>query len=315
MTGEPGAGPPSPRSPATVPLSWPLHTDPAAFGDLPAPPDPVSARFAVLPIPYDGSATWKRGASRAPEAILAASRQLERYDIETRTEPCAAGIVTMAPVTEAGSPEAQVDATRAACLSLIDAGKTVVGLGGDHSVAIGLVRAHAERYPGLNVLQIDAHADTRDTYEGSPCNHACIMARAREVAPVVQVGLRAIDRSELRGLDPARTFYAHRITPFADPAQAWVQRVVARLDGPVYVTIDVDALDPSEMPATGTPEPGGLSYRQITRLLDHVARRHQVVGFDVCELLPLPGLHAAEYLAARLVYQIMGYLVREQRQD
>jgi agmatinase len=282
---------------------WPIGDDPGAFGDLPAPPDFATARFAVLPIPYDGTATWQKGAARGPAAICAASQQLERYDLATDSEPTAAGIVTMAPVGAASSPARLVTTVRTAAGSLIDAGKTVVGLGGDHAVAIGLIQAHAARYPGLTVLQLDAHADTRDRYRRSRWNHACVGARAREVAEVVAVGIRSLDRAERARLAPDRTFFAHEIA--ADPT--FVERVVAALDGPVYLTIDVDVLDPGEMPATGTPEPGGLSYRQVTDVVAAVAEARPLVGCDVCELMPLPALRAPDFLAARLVYQVMAH--------
>lgn len=184
----------------------------------------------------------------------------------------------------------------------------VVGLGGEHSVSIGLIRAHAARFPGLTVLQLDAHADTRETYEGSACNHACVMARARDVARTVAVGIRSMDASEKAALDGRRVFYAHdfELTPVA-------HSVLDLLDGPVYVTVDLDVFDPSEMPSTGTPEPGGLRYRDVVGLMRAVCRRRNVVGFDVVELMPREHDRAPDFLAARLIYQMMAYIGKKPR--
>jgi agmatinase len=269
-------------------------------------PDYPGARFCVLPLPYDGTSTWLKGADAGPAAILSASANMELFDIETRREPWRDGIVTMAPVEECPTPATMVDETHRAARSLIADGKFVVGLGGEHSVSIGLIRAQAERHPGLTVLQLDAHSDTRDSYEGTGFNHACVMARAAEVCDFVQVGIRSMDVAEMELHRPARTFFAHDL----DEAGSWIPEVIARLGDPVYVTIDLDVLDPSEMPSTGTPEPGGLRYRQITRLMDAVCRARTVVGFDVVELLPNPHNKAPDFLAARLVYQIMAYVGR-----
>ncbi len=285
-------------------MTHPVHDQPGAFGQLPQAPSYGSARFAVLPLPYDGTATWQRGTARGPQAILDVSGALEYYDIETGTEPWRAGIVTMAPVAPAPTPEETVSRIREATASLLADGKTVIGLGGEHSVTIGLVQAYAARFPGLTVLQIDAHTDTRDTYEGSANNHACVMARVAELCDYVQVGIRSMDAAETARLRPGRTFFAH------DHDEAAVLAAVEReLRDPLYITIDLDALDPSEMPSTGTPEPGGLRYRQVTSLLREVCRRRRVVGFDVVELMPLEGFRAPDFLAARLVYQLMAYMM------
>lgn len=288
-----------------------LHADPGAFGGLTDPCAYETARFVVLPIPYDGTSTWLKGADRGPDAILAASANMELYDIETAGEPWRQGIVTLAPVAEGGSPEALVAAVRESAAGPIADDKIVVGLGGEHSVSVGLVQAQAERHPDLTVLQLDAHADTRDQYEGSRFNHACVMARVAEICDYVQVGIRSMDAAERERLRPGRTFFAHELDDGGD----WIGAVCERLSGPVYVTIDLDVLDPAEMPSTGTPEPGGLRYRQVTRLLDAVCRRHEVVGFDVVELLPGETNKAPDFLAARLIYQMMAYLDRHRQGD
>jgi agmatinase len=286
-------------------LIWPVHREPGAFCDLRPAPEFAAARFAVLPIPYGETATWQRGAEHGPAAIIAASRHMELYDLETDSEPWRAGIVTMAPVEVAGPPETLVVAVEEAAMSLLEAGKTVVGLGGDHAVSIGLIRAQAGRHPDLTVLQLDAHADTRAAYEGSPFNHACVMARAREVAGTFAVGIRSLDASERSGLDRSRTIFAHQFD-----VETAVHDILGLIKGPIYVTIDLDVLDPAEMPSTGTPEPGGLRYRQLIDLLRPICRRRDVVGFDVVELMPRPENRAPDFLAARLTYQIMAFLAR-----
>jgi agmatinase len=182
-----------------------------------------------------------------------------------------------------------------------------VVLGGEHSVSIGAIRAAARKRDQVSVLQIDAHADTRESYAGSRFNHACVMARAREICPIVQVGLRAVDISEIPGLDAEKVVWADQINgPDAQPE--WADRVLDQLTDQVYVTIDLDGFDPSVVPATGTPEPGGLTWYQAVGLLDRVARSRRVVGFDVVELLPTPGQWASDFFAARLVYRFLSQI-------
>ena len=286
-----------------------LHQDPGAFGGLPEAPEYASARFAVLPIPYDGTSTWQKGADRGPDALLQASANMELYDIETDSEPWRAGIVTLAPQAGFASPEAMVASVRAEADAVLADGLTLVGLGGEHSVSIGLIQAHAAKWPGLTVLQFDAHGDSRDQYEGSKCNHACVMARAAECADYVSVGIRSLDVSEKARLAPGRTIFAHEIESVDETAR----RILGRFTGPVYITIDLDVLDPSEMPSTGTPEPGGLSYRQLKGLLKAVCRERKVVGFDVVELMPRPENRAPDFLAAKLVYQLMAFVLESEK--
>lgn len=280
-------------------MSNPTFLDlPSAFRDV------ERAAAAILPVPYDATSTWKKGADRGPGAILGASAQVELYDIETRSEPYREGIATLDEVRFDGSPEGLADEVALRLRPVFERRQIAVTLGGEHSVSIGAIRAAAEAFPGLSVLQVDAHADTRESYEGSSCNHACVMARAREVCPVVQVGIRSIDASELSGLDVDRVFWAHEI----GGDDEWMQRAVALLNDDVYVTLDVDAFDPSLMPATGTPEPDGLSWRQVNHLLEAVAAERNVVGFDVVELLPQPHDHACDFIAAKLVYRFLAMI-------
>lgn len=264
-----------------------------------------SAAIAILPVPYDGTSTWIKGADLGPKALLEASYNLEFYDIETRTEVYKRGIATLEPVTEAASPEAMADAVERRMEQILLDGKFPVLIGGEHSVSIGAFRAMARRYPNLSILQLDAHSDMRDEYEGSPCNHACVMARAKELTPhITQVGIRSSAREEQHNICPDRTFYAHDIVG----QEGWQERVSQQLTEAVYITIDLDVLDPAYMPSTGTPEPGGLSYREVITLLRRVIKDHRVVGLDVVELCPNPTAKASDFLAAKLIYQFLSEL-------
>lgn len=264
-----------------------------------------SAAIAILPVPYDGTSTWIKGADLGPKALLEASYNLEFYDIETRTEVYKRGIATLEPVTEAASPEAMADAVERRMEQILLDGKFPVLIGGEHSVSIGAFRAMARRYPNLSILQLDAHSDMRDEYEGSPCNHACVMARAKELTPhITQVGIRSSAREEQHNICPDRTFYAHDIVG----QEGWQERVSQQLTDAVYITIDLDVLDPAYMPSTGTPEPGGLSYREVITLLRRVIKEHRVVGLDVVELCPNPTAKASDFLAAKLIYQFLSEL-------
>ena len=264
-----------------------------------------SAAIAILPVPYDGTSTWIKGADRGPEAILDASFNLEFYDIETATEVYKRGIATLEPVTEDSSPEAMADEVEHRMDQILHDGKFPVLIGGEHSVSIGAFRAMARRYPNLSILQLDAHSDMRDEYEGSACNHACVMARAKELTTnITQVGIRSTAREELHNIDLKRTFYAHRIVEDDE----WQERVSTQLGEEVYITIDLDVLDPAYLPSTGTPEPGGLSYREVMGLLKRIIREHRGVGLDVVELCPNPRAKASDFLAAKLIYQFLSEL-------
>lgn len=281
------------------------HRVPNNFGGLPKlNSDRRSARIAVLPVPFDKTSTWGKGADKGPAALIAASQQVEWYDCETGVEAHRHGIATLPPV-RAATPEAMVRAVRGKVGGLLDDGKFVVLLGGEHSVSAGAIEAHAERYPGLSVLHLDAHSDRRDSYEGSRFNHACVMARAREAVDgrVVSAGIRSMDSSELPAVDPRRMFYAHRIR--RDPH--WIARAVQQLTKDVYVTVDLDVFDSGLMPSTGTPEPGGLDWYQVTDLLRETCARRNVVGLDVVELCPNPANRAPDFLAAKLVFKALSY--------
>lgn len=265
--------------------------------------DPAATAAAIIPVPYDLTSTWLKGADRGPSALLEASATIELYDIQTGSEPWKRGIVTLPPVLHDGGPEELAELVRSATAAVLARGAIPVVIGGEHSVTIGAVEAAADAFPGVGVLQIDAHGDTRESYEGSTHNHACVMARARERCPIVQVGIRAVDSSEIPGLDPGRVFWAHEIASRED--SNWMDEVVGLLPENVYLTIDLDAFDPSLIPATGTPEPGGLGWYEVNELIRRVAQNRRIVGFDVVELLPLPGEHASEFIAAKLVHRVL----------
>jgi len=281
---------------------------PSNFLDLP--PEAAEygpAAYAVLPAGYDGTSTWKKGADRGPDAILEASSQVELYDIETGGQAWKRGIHTLphvsAPSVTFVSPEECVASVQSAAAKIFADGKVPVILGGEHTVAVGGAWAAADFFRDLTVLQLDAHGDLRDSYEESGFNHACVMARIRERSPIVQAGIRSISPEEAEIIDRDRTFFAREIHCGNG---GWIERLLPLLTTRVYITLDLDVFDPAYVPSTGTPEPGGLDWYQVTGLLKAVAARSQIVGFDVTELCP-GGHHASEFLAAKLIYKIMSY--------
>lgn len=280
-------------------------TDRLEFGDFaPEFTRRDTSRVVIVPVPYDGTSTYIKGADKGPEAILEASPNLEFYDIQTDSEVFTQGIYTDDAVEgHWQGPEAMAAAVRKRIAGLLGEGKFPVVLGGEHSVSIGAFEAMAERYPGLTILQLDAHSDLRDEYEGSKCNHACVMARARELCPIVQVGIRSMDVGEKPTMDKKRVFFAHDICDRAD--RGWIDQCVGLLSNNVYITIDLDAFDPSVLPATGTPEPGGMSWYDVMELMKAVFRARNVVGFDVVELCPRPEHWGSDFLAAKLVYALL----------
>jgi agmatinase len=289
-----------------------IRVDPGAYGGLPEKYHQMdSSSIVVLPVPYDGTSTWMKGASRGPKAILEASSHMELYDIETDTEVYRQGIVTVDPVSCPEDPKEMTAVVYEAARMLGKRDKFIVGIGGEHSVSVGLVQAAAKKYPDLSVLQLDAHADARDVYEGSPYNHARVMSRIGEICPYVQAGIRSMDISERKRLNCDRTFFAHALLSNAD----MVSHVYRSLTQNVYITIDLDVLDPSVMPSTGTPEPGGLDWYTLMALVKSVVQKKNVVGMDLTELLPNPADKAPDFLAAKLIYRVLSmvFAKREKR--
>ena len=265
-----------------------------------------NARYVLIPVPYDGTSTFVKGADLGPRAIIEASDSLELYDVMYDTEAYTAGICTDRPLLDLSSPEAMVESVYQRVKYFQELHKMVGLLGGEHSVSVGAIRAMKEKYPNLSVLQIDAHADLRDEYHGSPYNHACVMRRAQTMgAHVVQVGVRSVEAAEKQHVVRENMFYAHEIVEKDD---AWMWQACDRLTDEVYLTVDLDGLDPSVLPATGTPLPGGLGWYQLLRFLELVVRTKKVVGFDVVELCPSPDSVVSDVLAATLVYRIITLL-------
>lgn len=265
--------------------------------------------FVVIPVPYDLTSTYQSGSRRGPLAILEASGNMELYDEELDRETYQVGIYT-APAVEADAsgPESMVLAVRERVEEVLDLDKIPVLLGGEHSVSLGAVQAIQRKYPGLRVLQLDAHADLRDAYQGTPYSHACIARRIVEICPLVQAGIRSMSAAEALYLKKDEGVVRSFSADFVMAGDENLDRISELLEGDIYITVDLDALDPAFMPATGTPEPGGIDWKALTGLLRRVSRRARIRGFDVVELSPLPGLVAPDFLAAKLVYRMMGYV-------
>jgi len=274
------------------------------FGYLPEEySDAENSSIVIIPVAYDGTSTWSKGADKGPEAIIEASANMELYDIETTSEVYKKGIFTDEPVEDLSLPEDVVEPLTSKVQYYIEEGKFVVVIGGEHSVSIGSIKAQAEKYENLSVLQLDAHLDLRDEYNGSKYNHACVMARAKELCPIVQVGIRSMDASEKDSIDPSRVFFAKDIYN----NMVRTEMVISKLSDNVYITIDLDVFDPSIMPSTGTPEPGGLLWYDVLGLLKPVFKEKDVVGFDVAELCPDVRNKAPDFLAAKLIYKLLSY--------
>jgi agmatinase len=260
--------------------------------------------IVILPVPYDRTSTWIKGADKGPEAIMQASINLEFYDIETDSEAHRNGIFTLEPLEEKSTPEALVNSVYEKIKFLLSEKKFPVIVGGNHTVTIGSVKAFAESYESLSILQLDAHSDLRQEYEGSAYNHACVMARAREIAPVVQVGIRSMSAEELPFADNNNIYPSHNL--YHD--KSLYNKALASLNENVYITIDLDVFDPSLMPSTGTPEPGGPDYYELMHFLRDVAASRNIVGFDVVELCPSPTNKMPDFVAAKVIYQLLSYI-------
>lgn len=265
--------------------------------------DYEDSEIIIVPVPYDETSTWMRGADKGPDAILEASPNLEFYDVETASEAHLAGIHTIVPILEKETPEKLVNAVYDKTLSLLTENKFPVIIGGNHTVSIGAIKAFSEYFENLSVLQLDAHADLRQEYEGSKFNHACAMARAREFAPIVQVGIRSMSVYEVPYADKDRIFYSHELYYNKD----LYIKAIDKLTENVYITIDLDVFDPSIMPSTGTPEPGGPAYIELIHFLRDVIRYKNVVGFDVVELCPNQTNKSPDFIAAKIIYQLLSY--------
>lgn len=272
------------------------------FGSL---ADPIDSKVVVFPVPFDQTTTYQKGSVKGPAALIEASRYVELYDIETGLEVYKEGIYTL-PETRYKDIEHMLDSVYKQTSELLKQGKFVVTLGGEHSISSAPIRAHAEFHKSISVLQLDAHGDLPDTYEGKRLSHATVMARVLEIPAVeslTAVGIRSMSSAELENQKRVRTFFAHNLFD----SDSWMDDVVAGLSEKVYITLDLDVFDSSVMPSTGTPEPGGLFWHQVTKLLRKVIEKKTLIGFDVIELSPNPVNVAPDFLAAKLVYKILSY--------
>jgi len=261
------------------------------------------SKIILIPVPYDGTSTWGKGADKGPEAFLEASENMELYDIETDSEVYKQGIHLTEPITENSSPEAMVNEVHAITKDFIKRNKFVTLFGGEHSISIGSIRAFNECFDNLTVLQIDAHADLRESYEGTKYNHACAVYEASQTTNLVQVGIRSMDVIEKTVMDEEKTFFAHEMV--AD--EYWSDKVIEAMTENVFITLDLDAFDPSIMPSTGTPEPGGLLWYETLEFLKQVFEDKNVVGFDIVELCPNKNDKSSDFLAAKLYYKMLSY--------
>lgn len=263
-----------------------------------------NSKVVLVTVPYDGTSTWGKGADKGPELFLDASENMELYDIETDTEPYLQGVYMAGEVSEKSSPEKMVEAVYQKTKELVkDREKLFTLIGGEHSVSIGSIRAVSEEYHNLTVLQLDAHTDLRPEYHGSKNNHACAVFEANQKHKLVQVGIRSMDAEEKQYLPHKRVFFAHEIAKNDN----WIKDVLDKVSGNVYITIDLDAFDPSIAPSTGTPEPGGLQWYPTLKLLKKVFKKCNVVAFDIVELMDSPQAKPTAFLAAKLYYKMLAY--------
>lgn len=262
-----------------------------------------TSKIVLIPVPYDGTSTWQKGADKGPDAFLEASENMEVYDIETDSEVYKQGVFLAQPITENASPEAVVDAVHQMTKKYIKKNKFVTLFGGEHSISIGSIRAFNEMFEDLTVLQIDAHADLRESYEGSKCNHACAVYEASQTTNLIQVGIRSMDAIEKTVMDEEKAYFAHEMAVDDN----WMDSAIDQMTDNVFITFDLDALDPSIMPSTGTPEPGGLFWYETLEFLKQVFEEKNVVGFDIVELCPNKNDKSSDFLAAKLYYKMLSY--------
>ena len=286
--------------PEDVPRTW------ETFLDTPASQTLDDANVVIVPVPYDSTTSFKSGARHGPRAAITASKQLEEWDIELQRDISTTGIYTTQEIEpHTGGPEAMIERVRRVASHFVSRDKLVALLGGEHTITVGGVSAALEKYSDLTVLYLDAHADLRDEYMGSRWSHACVARRLSERVPVVQVGVRSMSQDEARFINsndvPVFTW------PPSDDIEQLAANAIERLSEEVYVSVDLDVLDPSIMSAVGTPEPDGMAWHDATKLLRLVAENRQIVGFDVVELSPNEGPDACAFTAAKLLYKLIGY--------
>ncbi len=274
------------------------------FGDIAAEfAEKDTAKIWLQSIPYDGTSTWGKGADKGFEAFLDAAINLEFYDIETDSEVFKEGIYILDDFPKFNNAEEMFEAVYEKTQQLLGEDKFLTFMGGEHSVSIGIIKAFYEHYKDLTVLQIDAHADQRPTYEGTIYNHACAVYDAGQNANLIQVGIRSMDVAEKENMNYDKTFFAHEMYGNTE----WMDKSIEKMTDNVYITFDLDAFDPGIMPATGTPEPGGLDWYTTMIYLRKVFKTKNVVGFDIVELAPIDGLKSPQFLVAKLFYKMISY--------
>ncbi len=267
------------------------------YGDL------SSAAVLLQSVPYDGTSTWGKGADKGFEAFIEASVNLELYDIETGSEVYRRGIHIPSPISGYDTPEKMYTAVKKRAEEMLKMDKFCTFFGGEHSISIGIIEAFRHRYQDLTVVQLDAHADLRPEYDGTPYNHACAMHLASLSTNLIQVGIRSMDESERKWMNPEKTYFGSAL----HKDDHWMEKSVSQMTDNIYISLDLDVLDPSIMPATGTPEPGGMGWYEILSYLRMIFRCRNVVGFDIVELAPIPGLHHPQFTVAKLYYKMLSY--------
>ncbi len=264
-----------------------------------------NAKVVILPVPYDGTTSYRAGTRDGPKAIINASRFMEHYDVETKKTISDLGFFTLDELEpSSNSAEETIMRVQEVVQDILNAKKFPIVIGGEHSITLGVVRAFSNLYKNLTILQIDAHSDLRDEWEGSKYSHACVMRRCSEIAKIIQVGIRSVSEEEMDFITATKkikTFFGNVFD---------INDVLDSLTDNVYITIDVDGLDPSIMPSTGTPEPDGLFWKQVLELISAVGKKKNVIGIDLVELAPIPGNVAPDFLAAKLLYKSIGYCVK-----
>ncbi|MGW9684422.1 agmatinase [Flagellimonas sp. 2504JD1-5] len=269
------------------------------------------SKVVLIPVAYDGTSTWGKGADKGPEAFLEASENMELYDIETDSEVYREGIYLSEILDGFDSPENMVNIVHSTVKDFINRKKMVTMIGGEHSVSIGAIRAFNEAYQGLTVLQIDAHADLRKEYNSSKYNHACALYEASQTTNLIQVGIRSMDASETLVMNHNNVFFAHEMVS----DDYWMDNVLDLMTDNVYITFDLDALDPSILPSTGTPEPGGLFWYETLEFLKRIFEECNVVGFDIMELCPNEKEKSSDFLAAKLYYKMLSYKFKQDMEE
>ena len=262
-----------------------------------------SSKVLLQSIPYDGTSSWGKGADKGFDAFLEAAENMELYDIETDSEVFRQGIHILPENKENKSPESVFRSVYENTKTLLSTNKFLTSFGGEHSISIGVIKAFYEKYPDITILQLDAHSDLRPEYDGSPYNHACAVHDASKNTNLIQVGIRSMDTVEKPFLNKEKCFFAEEIYGKTD----WMDQSIKLMSDQVYLIIDLDVFDPSIMPATGTPEPGGLDWNTVIRYLKKVFEQKNVLGFDIVELAPIPGNKAPQFLAAKLYYKLLSY--------